>query len=113
MGNIRAKFPDEFLDDQDRKEETVFYLNEEEASEFDDVILYIANKNYPPGLNREEKSVFQHKIAPYTLIRGVLFKIEADEQLRRCLERKDRKTVIRALYSRRSGGHFAAITTVN
>ena len=43
VGDIRAEFSDEFLDDQDRKEEAVFYLNGEEASEFDDVISYIAN----------------------------------------------------------------------
>ena len=59
----------------------VFHLNGEEASEFEDVISYIANRIYPPGLSREEKSVFQHKIAPYSLIRGILFKMGADEQL--------------------------------
>ena len=91
----------------------MFHLNGEEASEFDDVISYIANRIYPPGLNREEKSVFQHKIAPYTLIRGVLFKMGADEQLRRCLERKDRKTVMRSLHFEPSSGHFTAITTIN
>ena len=66
-----------------------------------------------PGLNREEKSVFQHKAAPYSLIRAILFKMGADEQLRRCLEKKDRKTIMRALHFGPSGGHFAAITTVN
>ena len=91
----------------------MFHLNGEEASEFDDMISYIANKIYPLGLKRKEKSVCQHKVAPYTLIRGVLFKMGADEQLRRCLERKDRKTVMRALHSRPSSGHFAAITTIN
>ena len=91
----------------------VFHLNGDEPSEFDDVIAYIANRIYPLGLNREEKSVFQHKVAPYSLIRGILFKMGADEQLRRCLEKKDRKTIMRALHSGPSGGHFAATTTVN
>ena len=58
VGEIQAEFSDEFPDDHDRKEETVIHLNKDEASEFDDVILYIANKIYPPGLNKEEKSVF-------------------------------------------------------
>ena len=89
------------------------HLNGEEALEFDDVISYIANKIYPPGLNREEKSMFQYKVAPYTLITGVLFKMGADEQLHRCLEKKDCKTVMRALHSGPSDGHFAAITTIN
>ena len=113
VGDIRAEFPDEFPEDLDRKEEMVFHLYVEEPLEFDDVISYIANRIYPPGLNKEEKSVFQHKAAPYSLIRGILFKMGADEQLRKCLEKKDRKTVMRALYSGPSGGHFAAITTVN
>ena len=113
VGDIRAEFPDEFPDDPNRKEEMVFHLNGEESSEFDDIISYITNRTYPPGLKREEKSVFQHKAAPYSLIRGILFKMGADEQLRRCVEKKDRKTVMRALHSGPSGGHFAAITTVN
>ena len=79
VGDIRAEFPDEFLDDPNRKEEMVFHLNGEEPSEFDDIISYITKRTYPPGLNREEKSVFQHKAAPYSLIRGILFKMGADE----------------------------------
>ena len=57
--------------------------------------------------------MFQHQVAPYTLIRGVLFKMGADDKLRRCLEKGERKQVIAALHSGPSGGHFAAITTVN
>ena len=113
VGDIRAEFLDEFPDDPNRKEEMVFHLNGEEPSEFDYIISYITNRIYHPGLNREEKSVFQYKAAPYSLIKGILFKMGADEQLRKCLEKKDRKTVMRALHSGPSGGHFAAITTVN
>ena len=61
VGDIQAEFPDEFSDDQDRKEEMVFHLNGEEPSEFDDVISYIANHIYPPGLNMKEKSVSNTK----------------------------------------------------
>ena len=117
VGDIRVDFSDEFLDElpdnPDRKEEMVFHLNGEEPSEFNEVISYIVDRIYPPGLNREEKSVFQYKAAPYYLIRGILFKIGVDKQLRRCLEKKDCKTVMRALHSGPSGGHFAVITTVN
>ena len=113
IGDIRLEFLDEFPDDPNRKEEMVFHLNGEEPSEFDDIISYITNRIHPHGLNREEKSVFQHKAAPYNLIKGILFKMGADEQLRRCLEKKDRKTVMRALHSGPLGGHFVASTTVN
>ena len=37
----------------------------------------------------------------------------ADDTLKRCLEQKDRMRVMTALHSESSGGHFAAITTVN
>ena len=57
----------------------MFHLNRDNSSEIDDVISYIANRIYPPGLNREEKSVFQHKVVPYSLIRGILFKMGADQ----------------------------------
>ena len=57
VGDIQAEFPDEFLDDLNWKEEMVFHLNGEEPSEFDNIISYITNRIYPPGLNREEKSV--------------------------------------------------------
>jgi len=68
---------------------------------------------YPEGLNWEEKSVFQQKAASYSLIKGTLFKIGADDQLKWCLEVKDWKKVMKALHSGPSNGHFVAITTVN
>ena len=82
-------------------------------SEFQEIITYLTERKYPEGLNREEKSVFQSKVAPYSLIQGILFKMGADDILRRCLEQKDRKRVMTALHSESSGGHFSAITTVN
>ena len=61
VGDIRAEFPDEFSDelpnDPDRKEEMVFHLNGEKPSEFNEVISYIVNHVYPPGLNKEKCEV--------------------------------------------------------
>ena len=57
--------------------------------------------------------MFQHKVVLYTLIQGILFKIGVDDQLRRCLEKNERKQVMSALHLGPSGGHFAAIITVN
>ena len=51
----------------------------------------LQNKIISKGLTQEEKSVFQNKVAPYILIKGVLFKMGADEWLRWYLEKKDRK----------------------
>ena len=64
VGDIRAEFSDEFPDElpnnPDRKEEMVFHLNGGEPSEFDEIVSYITKRTYPPGLNKEEKSVFSH-----------------------------------------------------
>ena len=113
LEDIRAEFPDEFEEEPDRKEEQVLHINGEDEMEFSDIISYLVDKTYPTGLSREEKSLFQHKVAPYTIIQGILFKLEADEKLKRCLEKKEQKQVMRALHFGPSGGHFAAITMAN
>ena len=59
--------------------------------EFRDIREYLTSHAYPQNLNREEKVVFQYKVALYTLINGVLFKCGPDEQFRRCLEPGKRK----------------------
>jgi hypothetical protein len=91
----------------------VFHLNSEGDSEFQDIINYLVKSEFPDHFTREEKEVFQRKVAPYSLIKGILFKLGADEQLRRCLEEPDRKKVIESLHSGNSGGHFAFVNTVN
>ena len=57
--------------------------------------------------------IFQTKVAPFTLIKGTLFRMEPDDQLRRCLEKPKQGKVVRALHSGPSGGHFAAVTTIH
>ena len=87
--DISADFPDEFLEIRTRKMEevTIFHINGEGESEFQEIVDYFTEQSYPEEFTREEKIVFQHKVAPYTLICGVLFKMGADDQLRRCLEK--------------------------
>ena len=109
--SITVEFPDEFLGE--RILESVFRIDTTEESEFKDVIRYLVERKYPKGLTREEKGVFQDKVAPYALIQGTLFKMGADEVLRRCLEKKDRNRVVTTLRAESSGGHFIAITIVN
>ena len=111
--DIQARFPDEFSDEPDRKDAPVFHISSEEKSEYSEIVSYLVNRTYPTGLSKEEKSVFQNNVAPYTIIQGILFRIGADEQLKRCLEKQERKQVMRALHSGPSGGHFATATTAN
>ena len=113
LEDIRAEFLDEFHEEPDQKEEQVFYINGEDESKFSDIIFYLVNRTYPTRLSMEEKSIFHHKVAPNTIIKGVLFKLGMDEQLKRCLEKKERKQVMQALHSGPSGGHFATMTITN
>jgi hypothetical protein len=81
IADISVEFPDEFPDLSDV---AVFYLNNEVDSEFQDIINYLVKSEFPDHFTREEKEVFQRKVALYNLIKGILFKLGADEQLRRC-----------------------------
>ena len=122
LADISAEFPDEFPDPLEssvsrEKPDSpwieVFHLGMESVSKFQDVIDYLVEARYPEQMSREEKEIFQRKVAPYTLIRGVLFKLGADDILRRCLEPSERKKVIPALHAGSSGGHFATLSTIN
>ena len=113
LEDIQAEFPDEFKDEPNWKEYQVLHITGEEDSEYADIIAYLVDRIYPTGLSREEKNIFQHKVAPYTIIHGILFRLGADEQLKRCFEKKERKQVMKALDSEPLGGHFAANTTAN
>jgi len=120
--DISTNFPDEFLDEDIQESEptslplevaTMFYIDGVAISDYQDIIDYLVSQQYPKEFTLEERILFQHKVASYILIHGVLFKMGADDQLRRCLEKRERKQVMTALHFRTSGGHFAAITTVN
>ena len=113
LEDIQAEFPDEFQYKPERKEDQVLHINGEDESEFSDIIAYLVDRIYPTRLSRVEKNVFQHKVAPYTIIQGILFRLEADKQLKQCLEKKERKEVMRALHFGPSEEHFVANTTTN
>ncbi len=81
-------------------------------SDFQSTIDYLTSGQYPDGLSRKEKIIFQFQMAPFSLIKGVLFRMGADDKLRRCLEPGQRRMVIRTLHEERAGGHFVAINTV-
>ena len=94
-------FPNEFLEigTIEPEEITIFHINERGKSKFQDAIDYLIKRRYLEEFTEEEKIVFQHKVALYTLIRGISFRMGADDQLRRCLEKGGWKQVICALHS--------------
>jgi hypothetical protein len=94
------------------RERNVFKTESKVDPEFRDITEYLTSHTYPQSLSREEKVVFQYKVAYYTLIMGVLFKSGPDEQLRRCLEPGERKPIIKSLHKDPVGGHFTVQSTV-
>ena len=103
VADISAEFPDEFPDtlgdpvvseNPDSHMSEVFHLGQEFVSEYQDIIEYLVMSRYLDQMSKEEKEIFQRKVAPYTLIRSVLFKLGTDDILRRCLEPPERKKVI-------------------
>jgi hypothetical protein len=57
------------------------------------------------------KRVFQYRCAPYTIMKGILWRVGADEQMRRCLAGPEKNRVMEALHHEEGGGHFAVIRT--
>jgi transposase InsO family protein len=116
--DLPADFPDEFPETPEatlpepEKDIPVYLVEETGDSDFQGIIHYLQTGQYPELFNREEKSIFQHHVAPYCLIRGVLFRMGADDKLRRCLEVQYRRPVMRALHEGPAGGHFAAVSTI-
>jgi transposase InsO family protein len=98
---VEDKFPDEHL-----------WHIEGEDSKYYDIVKMLEQGVYPPGLNNEEKAVFLHKVGPYTLLKGVLFKTLPNQKLHRCLEDREINRVIAALHTEETGGHYAVNTTV-
>ena len=98
---IEDTFPDENL----------FHIEGEESLYFD-IVQYLISGQYPHSMSPEQKAVFQHKVGPYTLIQGVLYKLTPDQKLKRCLEKREVPRVISALHEGNVGGHFAIRTTV-
>lgn len=95
------------------RDEPVFFIQYGEGiSEYEDIVQYLTTGIYPTGLSREEKSVFQYRVGPYTLYQGFLFKMTADGKLKRCVEGVMKRKIITALHSEPTGGHFGVESTI-
>jgi hypothetical protein len=85
--------------------------NVEQLNEYTEVIDYLTKGKYPPDYTWEMKRVFQYGCALYTIMKGFLWRVGADKQMRRCLAGPKKKRVIEALHHEEGGGHFVAIRT--
>ena len=113
--DLDDEFPDEFPETRVTpgvEEIPVLQVSPDQPSTYADIKEFLISGTVPEGLNREEKSIFVHKAGPYTLVKNVLFKLGADDSIRRCVEEDEKQVIMEALHSGPSGGHFAAGATV-
>ncbi|KAL3698608.1 hypothetical protein R1sor_012684 [Riccia sorocarpa] len=96
----------------DFPDEDLFQLTTSQSTRYYDEYHYLQTLQCPEGMGPEERAVFIHKMGPYELKKGILFKMGADEELRRCLESYETGGVIESLHSEASGGHYAMKNTV-
>ncbi|KAL3690876.1 hypothetical protein R1sor_004527 [Riccia sorocarpa] len=99
---IEDNFPDEEL----------FQLTTTKNTRYLDEYRYLKTLQCPEDLDPQQRAVFVHKMGPYELKNGILFKMGSDKELRRCLESYEVGGVIESLHSEASGGHYAMKNTV-
>lgn len=95
----------------DFPDEHIWHIEGEESLYFE-IVQMLTNGIFPPNLSPEQKAVFLHKIGPYTLRTGILYRLGPDQQLKRCLETKEIPRVIAAIHEEQLGGHYAVNITV-
>ncbi|KAL3697673.1 hypothetical protein R1sor_011749 [Riccia sorocarpa] len=93
-------------------DEELFQLTTTKNTRYMDEYRYLKTLQCPEDLDPQQKAVFVHKMGPYELKNGILFKMSPDEELRRCLESYEVGGVIESLHSEASGGHYAMKNTV-
>jgi hypothetical protein len=100
-----VKLNDDFSD------EYMFYARVED-SWYTDIIRLITQGILLRGLNLEQQTVFLHKASPYTIYKGVIYKLAPDHTFKRCLEKHEVPDVIEAMHTEESRGHYALQSTV-
>jgi hypothetical protein len=75
------------------------------------LIYLLHHGTFPENLIPKERRALMIKSAQYRLVNSVLFRINYDGVLLRCIEREDAEKVLRELHDGPLGGHFAGNTT--
>jgi hypothetical protein len=74
------------------------------------LIYLLHHETFPENLNPKERRALRLKSTQFRLINSVLFRINNDGVLLRCLEREDADKVLRELHDGHASGHFAGNT---
>jgi hypothetical protein len=87
-------------------------LNDVESL-YADIIYYLKNGYAPSHLDHTKKRALRLKAKQYQLINDVLFRINYDSVLLRCLEKSEAEKVLQELHDGPAGGHYAGDATAH
>lgn len=77
--------------------------NPDEENPYAEVRKFWGDIVLPPG-DQEKQRIFLVKESPYTLVRGILFKMGLGYKLRRCVNNKEALKVIPTFHLKEEGG---------
>jgi len=78
-----------------------------------DIIYYLKNGYAPPNLDHTKKRSLRLKSKQYQLVNDILFRINYDSVLLRCLEKAEAEKVLQELHDGPAGGHYVKDATAH
>ena len=91
----------------------VAYISPRQESRYKYLTYLLHHGTCPENLNPRERRALRLKSAQYCLLNSVLFRINYDGVLLRCLECEYTDKVLKELHDGPIGGHFAGNTTAH
>jgi hypothetical protein len=117
--NLAAKAQDQVNEDLRWENELTLwcgkasYISPGHESWYEKLTYLLHHGPCPENLNPRERSALRLRSTQFRLINLVLFRVNYDGVLLRCLEREDADKVLKELHDGPAGGHFAGNTTAH
>lgn len=87
-------------------------LNDTE-SRYDDIMFYLKNGYAPPHLNHTKKRALRLKSKQYQIVNDVLYRMNYDYVLLRCLEKTEAEKVLQELHDIPTSRHYTGDATTH
>ena len=88
-------------------------MMDDQNHEFNVIIHFLSIRYEPEGMSTNQKKQLVARAVDYTLIVGYLYKLGADEVLRRCVFDYERPWVMSEAHASVTGGHYAGKARVH
>eukprot|EP00253_Pinus_taeda_P004051 PITA_04051 len=85
----------------------------DQKSLYADIIYYLKNRYAPSYLDHTKKRALRLKAKQYQLINDILFRMNYDSILLRCLEKYEAEKVLQELHDGIAGGHYTGDATAH